>query len=66
MYKYLHTQKKWLLVKRGQKNILSRPDQTFVSDCMWLMEGMVLAMNQGNPNTEEITTIMASTSRSRW
>ena len=35
-------------------------------DWMWLIEGMVLAMNQGSPNTEDTTTMRARTRRSRW
>ena len=39
---------------------------SFTKDWMWLIEGMVLAINQGSPKTEETTTIRASTRRSRW
>ena len=38
---------------------------SLMRDWMWLIDGMVLAINQGRPNTEEMTTIIASTSRSR-
>ena len=39
---------------------------SFVSDCMWFMEGIVFAMNHGRPNTDEMMITKARTSRSRW
>ena len=45
----------------GMEVLLSLP-----RDCMWFIEGIVFAMNQGRPKTEDMIIINARTKRSRW